>query len=168
MVQFSRQRRGREFLEYVAHIAVLRPKSYAHFEQHSPSRGAHGAKETSGITSRTARIDAKWKYAPRACFGRQSGQRRSSISRCNVRRLGCDWRSGAARAHPFRRVLPSRLSYGSTSIRRHHDARRSGDFSLSSSERWGARTPRDSKGSGNGMTGTGSGSVSTSVFATAT
>jgi hypothetical protein len=89
------------FLEYVAHIAVLRPKSYAHFEQHSPSRGAHGAKETSGIASRTARIDAKWQYAPHACFGRQSGQGRSSISRCNVRHLGCEWRSGATRAHPF-------------------------------------------------------------------
>ena len=31
---------------------------FLEFEQHSPSWGAVGAKETSGITSRTARIDA--------------------------------------------------------------------------------------------------------------
>jgi hypothetical protein len=74
----------------------------------------------------------------------------------------------AACAHPLRPVLPSRPNYGSSSIRRHHDARRSGDFSLSSSERWGGRTPRHSIGSGNGITGTESGSVSTSVFATDT
>ena len=66
------------FLEYVAHIRGSSTKKLGAFR--AAFSGAHGAKETSGIASRTARIDAKWQYAPHAC---------------------CEGGFGATRAHPF-------------------------------------------------------------------
>jgi hypothetical protein len=168
MVQFSRQRRGREWIPRIGR----------------PHRGS-STKKLGAFRAAFSLFGRSWgqgdvrdcepdgsnrrKMAVRAARLLRPPERPGSIVNIAQQRSTSRLRMGL-RHHastPVRHPLPSRLNYGSSSIKRHHDARRSGDFSLSSSERWGAGTPRHSTGSGNAMTGAESGSDATSAFATA-